>query len=116
MMKVLVCGGRTYSDRDRVFRVLTDIYDKYGAFIVVHGGAKGADTLAAQWADYVEFTSIRCPAPWKRMGKRAGIARNEMMLKTWEPDYIVAFPGGSGTDDMVRRAEQSGTPVMVVTQ
>ena len=78
--------------------------------MVVHGGARGADSLAEQWANYMEFPSIRNPAPWKRMGKRAGISRNESMLQMWEPDLVVAFPGGTGTDDMVKRAVDAGIP------
>lgn len=33
------------------------------------------------------------------------------MLDYFDIDYVVAFPGGAGTADMVRRARAKGVPV-----
>jgi len=52
-------------------------------------------------------------AEWHRHGKRAGPIRNQRMLEEGQPDLIVAFPGGHGTADMVRRARQAGIEVHV---
>ena len=51
-----------------------------------------------------------CHADWETHGRAAGPIRNEKML-TWKPDLVVAFPGGVGTADLVRRAEAAGVPV-----
>lgn len=44
--KIIVCGGRDYNDIEHVFEIL----DFYNPYIVVHGNATGADTLASYWA------------------------------------------------------------------
>lgn len=44
-------------------------------------------------------------------GKAAGPIRNQRMLDEGKPDLVVAFPGGRGTADMVRRAKAAGVPV-----
>lgn len=46
-MKVLVCGGRDYADREAVAAVLKDIHLRHGISVVIEGGATGADRLAA---------------------------------------------------------------------
>lgn len=43
MIIVLVCGGRDYMDRDRVFNVLDDLHSSKGIAHLRHGGAAGAD-------------------------------------------------------------------------
>ena len=45
------------------------------------------------------------------MAKSAGHIRNQVMLDKGKPDVVVAFPGGRGTADMVRRAEGAGIEV-----
>jgi hypothetical protein len=44
---VLVCGGRDYEDDRHVSDVLCAIHKACPITLLVHGGAKGADTLAA---------------------------------------------------------------------
>jgi hypothetical protein len=38
--------------------------------------------------------------------------RNQAMLDYGKPDLVVAFPGGKGTADMVRRARVAGVKVL----
>lgn len=51
------------------------------------------------------------PADWKTHGKRAGSIRNQKMIDDYHPQLVVAFPGGAGTADMVRRARAAGIEV-----
>lgn len=106
-MKALVCGGRNYSDRARVFRVLAEINPDE----VVQGGATGADRLAKEWAVLREKIRHTYPAQWRKFYCQAGPVRNQQMLDAEAPDLVIAFPGGSGTADMVRRAEKAGVEV-----
>jgi hypothetical protein len=71
--------------------------------------AKGADTLAGEWAKARGITVLACPADWKKWGKMAGPIRNKEML-TYTPDGVVALPGGKGTEDMVMQAVAAGLP------
>jgi len=54
-------------------------------------------------------------APWvidtRDLGRRAGAIRNQEMIDEGKADGVVAFPGGKGTEDLVRRAEAAGLTV-----
>lgn len=111
MKRILVCGGRDYSDRAAVGRALSAIQRKHGIAIIIQGAARGADMLAAEWGWERGVSVGSYPANWERDGKRAGPIRNQRMLDEGKPDAVVAFPGGRGTADMVRRATEAGVPV-----
>lgn len=115
---VLVCGGRDYSDRERVFRVLDRVAQRVEISAIRHGAARGADALAGEWARARGIPEQPFPADWRTHGKRAGPLRNAAMLAeqgAGTPDRVVvcgvAFPGGGGTADMVRRMVSAKLPV-----
>lgn len=110
-MRLLVCGGRDYNDRERLFAALDAAHAHKPVTLVIHGAAKGADTLAGEWADARGIPVQAYPADWKKLGLVAGPVRNERMLREGKPDGAVAFPGGNGTADMVRRAEAARVSV-----
>lgn len=112
-MRVIVCGGRHYQDRAALYACL-DAFDAVysgGITVVIHGGASGADTLAALWGRDRGKQLVAYPAHWKKHGLRAGMIRNRQMLKEAEPDYVIAFPGGRGTANMIQIARLAGVPV-----
>jgi len=80
---------------------------------IIAGGARGADTLAFQWALDVERPVTVVPARWRQHGKAAGHIRNQQMIDM-EPDLVVACPGGRGTTDCINRAIKAGIPVRYV--
>jgi hypothetical protein len=107
-MKILVCGGRDFSD----YPFMSSTLESINPTQIISGGARGADRLAERYA--VEFgVPIQVfPALWDTEGKAAGFIRNQRMLDEGDPDLVVAFPGGRGTDDMVRRAIRHGVKVI----
>lgn len=107
-MRVLVCGGRTYTDRLAVFNSLDRLDKKTPVTCVIHGAARGADTLARDWARYRGIPDLPFPAEWKKYGKSAGAIRNEQMIREGTPDGVVAFPGSEGTADMKTRSRRHG--------
>lgn len=111
MTRVLVCGGRHYSDWARVIECLDCIQVDRKISLVIHGGALGADDLGSRWAYLRGIPSKVFPAHWGMHGKAAGPIRNQQMIEEGKPDLVVAFPGGTGTADMVRRAKSAGIPV-----
>jgi len=113
-MRVLVCGGRDYHNRSHVNAILSEIKPT----VIIEGGAKGADFLAADWArSNIEADSLLTfHADWERNGKAAGPTRNQKMLDEGKPDLVVAFPGGRGTADMISRAIRAGVPVHLATE
>lgn len=115
-MKILVCGGRNYSDESTLSRVLGEIHAATPITEIINGGATGADALAERWARRIDirFTTIR--AKWDTHGYFAGPIRNAVMIKDTEPDLVVAFPGGRGTADMIKKAIAAGVRVLEVPQ
>lgn len=109
-VRALVCGGRDYTDRAFLWNVL-DGYGPPEIGEIVSGMAPGADILAAEWALRFGFPLHRFPADWRLHGRAAGPIRNQRMLDEGRPDVVIAFPGGRGTADMVRRAKNAGIPV-----
>lgn len=113
--RVLVCGGRTYSNAVLVFKVL----DGYLAVAlreqhklqIAQGGASGADELARDWAEANGVECLTFDAAWKKHGLRAGPIRNALMLEDFNPSVVVAFPGGKGTADMIDKTRKAGLPL-----
>lgn len=110
-MRVIVCGGRLYQDRETVKTVLAWI--GHPTVTIVTGGARGADQLAEQAARDLGLTVEVHPAEWELYGKAAGPMRNRRMLDLGA-DLVVAFPGGAGTRHMVNIARKAGVLVLEV--
>lgn len=114
-MRLLVCGGRDYGDQDAAFRLLDRIHALCPVTCVIQGDARGADRLAKDWAISRGVPHDDYPAQWRVHGKSAGPLRNRQMLAEGRPDKVVAFPGGSGTADMMKISRAAGLHVLVVT-
>ena len=112
-MRVLVTGGRDFSDRELLFDTLDRLHAAYSFAVLIHGDANGADRLAGEWGAARGVTVEAHPADWKTHGRAAGPIRNQKMLEE-KPGLVVAFPGGRGTADMVRKAKQAGLEVVMV--
>lgn len=110
-MKVLVCGGRNYTDSHRVSQVLDKLHSEAGITMLIEGGANGADTCARHWADRNKVQVWTFAADWDAHGSFAGPMRNSKMLNEGQPNIVVAFPGGRGTADMCRKARKDGVEV-----
>lgn len=114
-MKLLVCGGRDFGDQELFDKTLKRLTSKFRFTTIIHGGARGADHLAGVYAHKQNLRCIVFQANWAKDGRGAGPKRNARMLVEGKPDFVVAFPGGRGTADMVRRSKEAGLPVLVVT-
>jgi hypothetical protein len=109
---VLITGGRKYDDRDSVEEVLTFLHLFYGTDLrVMHGAARGADSLARDIARARDIPERGYPADWGASPRGAGAIRNRQMaelLVKWRRAghtvQCVAFRGGNGTADMIEVA------------
>lgn len=113
-IRVLVCGGRDFTDYGQVELGLERIDSETPIAVIIEGGARGADRLAFTIAGRKGWGSETYEADWEKLGPKAGPIRNQMMLDAGRPDLVVAFPGGRGTADMLRRAEAAGVRVMKI--
>ena len=114
--RVLVTGGRGYPDREAVFSRLAtcrQVVARRGLkLIVIHGDCPtGADHWAALWCRREGINERRYPAQWNLHGRSAGPRRNQRMLDEEQPGLVLAFPGGRGTADLVRKAHTAGVLV-----
>jgi len=117
-MKILVCGGRDFTDweffHDKMYWILFEIGDGAKDTTIITGAAKGADNLGIRFSHEYGTKLESYPADWTSHGKAAGPIRNQQMLDDGKPDLVVAFPGGVGTADMIRRAIKAGIPVRMI--
>jgi len=113
-MRVLVCGGRNYDDWERVAEVLNKLDREAGIDAIIQGGAGGADRCAKNWAYQAGINCQTYEADWESYGSFAGPKRNAEMLAHSQPDLVIAFPGGRGTADMVRKARKAGVDTIEI--
>lgn len=81
---------------------------------IVHGGARGADTIAGLVANSDGMNVEVHPADWERYGKSAGPRRNAEMAALGA-DFCLAFLKRSaenrGTKGMIGLCQKAGIPV-----
>jgi hypothetical protein len=107
-MRVLVCGGRHYADLHTLFATLDTLHESFGITRIINGSASGADDLSTKWAQEKLVAFQLYPAEWKKYGRSAGMIRNAFMFRDSDPDMVVAFPGGNGTENMVNVVKKAG--------
>jgi hypothetical protein len=115
-MVILVCGGRTYNNKEKIYEVLSSIHKDKSITVLIHGAAKGVDTIAGYWARENNIKEKQYPALWNTYGKAAGVIRNQEMLDEEDIDLLVSFPGGKGTADMKKRAKYKGVEIKEVLE
>jgi hypothetical protein len=119
---MIICGGRRYNDREamahHVARAAMMELESGHCLSIVHGGAKGADTLAGDAADELGLRTEVFEADWGQHGRSAGHVRNQEMArhlvaarKRGAKVCVVAFPGGVGTENMRTTAKKVGISV-----
>lgn len=127
MTRAIICGGRDFRSAIWMYAVLDAMHAKRPFSLIIEGGQRsyetergkrvcvgGADYWASMWAMSRRIEVARVEARWAELGDKAGPIRNAEMLKQWRPDLVVAFPGGVGTADMVRKARAAGVETIEV--
>jgi hypothetical protein len=116
-VKVVVCGDRGFQSPAQVWREMDKQHAELHFTDLMQGGCPtGVDKFARDWAKTKpEIKRWVCRAEWTKYGLAAGPIRNGRMAE-WKPDYVIAFPGGRGTADMMRQAEAAGIQVRRVLQ
>ena len=114
-MRVLVCGGRDFSDCGLVFDTLDALAKVEVVDCIIEGDGRGADRIAGAWAKRRRIDLRLFAADWKNHGNAAGPIRNQKMLDVGKPNLVIAFPGGKGTADMTRRARGAGIQVREIS-
>ena len=111
-MRVLVCGSRTFSDKEYLFKCLDEIKSRFIFDVLIEGEASGADSLAREWAELNHIPVLKFPANWKLYGRAAGPTRNRQMIKEGKPDAVIAFldkplSESKGTKNMLTQSKKA---------
>lgn len=114
--RVLVCGGRDFTDEDFLTQVLDWFLRELDFKVVIEGDARGADRMAGDWSRDRQLTNVKFRALWDRYGGKAGPIRNAEMLKSGKPDFVIAFPGSIGTADMIRKTQAANLPIITIEE
>ena len=94
-----------------VWDTLDKVRERVADMVLVHGGdGKGADRLAASWAERRNVPQVVFGLD-SRLGSRAGFKRNETMLAL-KPRYLVAFGGNGVLERLVIQAKAQGITVV----
>lgn len=109
--RIAFSGGIECADTTRIWAVLDKALARYPGMILMHGGApRGADKIAALWADQRKVTQIAFLPDFKRDGKASVFKRNDRMLEA-DPVHLIAFPGSGITDNIVDKAKKQRVPI-----
>jgi YspA, cpYpsA-related SLOG family len=113
-MRVVVCGSRGWEDRTAIAARIGILPAKS---TIVHGGAKGADEIAARAAVLFGHEVEPHFPDWNMYGKKAGYVRNRRMIET-APDLVLAFWDGDspGTRQMIGLARRYSIPVEIIME
>lgn len=125
MFTLCVTGGRNYDNRQKLNLVLNRVLERFEVTLLIEGGATGTDYWARLWAEEQGIKVKTYEADWNNIlaaeavightpfgidyNKLAGFVRNQKMLDEGKPNLVIAFPGGRGTADMIKRTIKSKT-------
>lgn len=139
-MRILVAGGREYNNRGLIATIcegalIRSMQRNDPALTVINGLAKGADSIADQWAR----VKILCnfvlrfqhhsvypvflegyAADWENHHKAAGPIRNKRMLDEGKPDIVYAFSNditnSKGTANMITQSKKAKVPTVLISE
>ena len=108
-MKVAVIGSRSFNN----FELLESKLKQLSINQIISGGAKGADTLAALYAQKNEIPTTIIPPNYKKFGRGAPIIRNKEIVSLC--DTVVAFWDGTskGTSFTIEYAQKENKPTII---
>lgn len=114
-MRLLVTGGRDFTDLFKLEQAWVDFERKYGMVTtLIVGDARGLDALAAALATRKGVVVEMFRADWKAYGKSAGPIRNKEMIFQGKPDRGLAFAGGAGTGNCCNQMRDYHIPFEVI--
>ena len=79
--------------------------------VLLHGGSpKGAEKIAACWADQRKVPQVTFKPDWTKHAKAAPFKRNDQMLAVM-PIGVIISPGSGIQDNLADKARKLGIPV-----
>lgn len=109
--RIAFAGGLDCNDTQPIWDVLDRAHGKNPDMVLVHGGSpKGAERIAACWAEKRTVPQLVFKPDWIRHAKAAPFKRNDALLATM-PKGLIVFPGSGITENLADKARRLGIPV-----
>jgi len=109
--RIAFAGGVDCNDHTHIWDVLDRVHAKHADMVLLHGGTpRGAEKIAACWADSRNVPQIVFKPDWTAHAKAAPFRRNDQLLETM-PIGLIVFPGSGVTDNLADKARKLGIPI-----
>jgi hypothetical protein len=109
--KIAFTGGLDFNDHRLIWDRLDQVHAKHPHMVLLHGGSpKGAERIAARWADHRKVPQIAFKPDWTKHAKAAPFKRNDQMLDVL-PIGVLVFPGTGIQENLADKARKLGIPV-----
>jgi hypothetical protein len=109
--RIAFTGGTDCNDHTRIWDALDKVRAKHSDMVLLHGGSpRGAERIAACWADSRKVPQVVFKPDWTRYAKAAPFKRNDALLDTL-PAGIIVFPGSGISANLADKARKMGIPV-----
>jgi len=104
-------GGTDCNDHEAIWAALGKVRAKHTDMVLLHGGSpRGAERIAACWADNRKVPQIVFKPDWTREGRAAPFKRNDRLLEAL-PIGVIVFPGSGISANLADKAKKIGIPV-----
>ncbi|MDD4616368.1 MAG: DUF2493 domain-containing protein [Alphaproteobacteria bacterium] len=109
--RIAFTGGIDFNDHIRIWAALDKALASHPGMVLLHGGSpKGAERIAACWADQRKVPQIVFKPDWTRHKNAAPFKRNDAILDAL-PIGVIAFPGSGISLNLADKARRMGIPV-----
>ena len=110
--RIAFAGGTDFNDTDRIWAALDRVRVKHPDMVLLHGGSpRGAERIAACWADNRKVPQVVFKPDWSRHAKAAPFKRNDKLLESL-PIGVIVFPGSGISENLADKAKALGIPVL----
>jgi hypothetical protein len=109
--RIAFTGGTDCNDHQRIWDALDKVRAKHPDMVLLHGGSpRGAERIAACWADNRGVPQVVFKPDWARHRNAAPFKRNDQLLESL-PIGVVVFPGSGISANLADKARKMGIPV-----
>ena len=109
--KIAFTGGLDFNDHRAIWDRLDKVHAKHPDMLLLHGGSlRGAERIAACWAERRKVPQLAFRPDWARHAKAAPFKRNDQMLEAM-PIGLIVFPGSGISANLADKARKLGIPV-----
>ena len=117
--RIVIAPGAT-QNHEKIWAVLDGMQARAkreeNPLVLLHGGGKGAELIAAKWAETRQVPQVVFKPDWKRHGKAAPFKRNDAMIAEVPHGVLVFAPDEEVgiQQQLIRKAREAGIQVKAI--